>query len=290
VVPAFIDAHTYLGIKDRDDRNERLRAIYAEFKIADALEGSTIRGATLFEEGLLRAYVSPGPGAVVAGLGAVIDLARGDVAPGVLTLSTTDDTLSRDREPTAPSGVGLVMREQVPPIVKGRAVVRVFAEQPHEIALALGCAREAGARAVLVGVDRPDLLADSEPPAGTAVITRPSIDPVRLKRLAHATGKGVRCAFASWAADEWHVNIRFLASVAHAYGVSREAALAGLTVDAAYACDLGGAGALAVGGRADLNIFGGDPLDLRSPLLYVVAGGRIRHTSEGTAEAGGTAP
>jgi imidazolonepropionase-like amidohydrolase len=285
IVPAFVDAHSYLGIKDADNRNERLKSVYPEFKIADCLHGSIIPSGVLFEEGVMRAYVSPGPGAVVAGLGAVIDLGRKNVVDGLLALSVSTDALSTAREPIALSGVGALLRERVPKALGGRTAVRVFANRQNDVETALSLAREHGVRAVLLGVERPDLLADLPAASDVILIPRPTIEPVRLKRIAAASERGVRVAFASWADDAWHVNVRFLASVANAYGLSHEAALRALTVNAAEACGLAGGGTIEIGGRADFSVFAGDPLDLRSPLLWVVADGAVCYASDDARDA-----
>jgi imidazolonepropionase-like amidohydrolase len=284
IVPALTDAHSYLGTENEDERNETLRPIYPGFAIADSMDGAVLRAGTLLEEGMLRAYVSPGPRALVGGTGALVDLGTRRLGAGLMTLSVTEDALARDREPYAASGLALLLREKVPPIVAGRGCLRIFAEKPHEVATALAFARETKNRAVLVGVDRPELIPGLADPAEVIVVPRPSVAPGELARVARASEKGVRFAFASWAEDVWHVNLRFLASVAAAYGMPREAALRAVTVNAAEACGDPEGGTLRAGGRADFGVFAGDPLDLRHPLLFVVAGGRIRYTSDAGAK------
>ncbi len=283
VVPAFLDAHTYLGTKNAKDRNERIKPIYPAFKIADSMEGAVVRGATLYDEGLLKAYTSPGPRALVGGMGAVIDLGRRRIEPGLMTLSISSEALQSDREPFALSGLAMLLREKVPAAVKEieGTRLRIFARHPHEVETALAFSKERKARAVLVGVDRPDLIPDVIDPGEVIVIPRPTIVPGRLRRIARANEKGIRFAFASWAEDEWHVNTRFLASVAHGYGMSHEAALRAITVNAADACGLADAGVLKTGGRADLAVFAGDPLDLSVPLLFILANGKTCYASEG---------
>lgn len=281
LMPAFIDAQTYLGIKKESDRNERLKPIYPEFKITDSMNGQVLSGGTLYEEAVLTAYVSPGARTLVPGTGAVIDLGTRRVRPGLLTLSLSSDALYGDRAPTARSGMAFLLREEVPAAVAGRKVLRIFARRPDEVEMALSFAKKNGVAPILVGPERPDLLPAYGDLEGVVVVPPSTFDPKRLGRLAAASEKGVRFAFASWAANEWHVNVRFLASVAHAYGMKREAALRALTVHAAEACGVPEAGTITVGGPADFVVFGGDPLDLTAPLQYVVADGKVRYTSEG---------
>ncbi len=279
LMPSLTDAHTHLAVQDRADLNEVAVPIYPEFRIADCLTASVIKSGALYEEGVLAAYVSPGPRQLVAGRGAVIDLAAETVAPGLMTMSLTGAALRDDREPMSRAGLGLLLREKAPGAVAGAPALRIFAAEPNEVEQALAFARAQNAKAVLVGCTRLDMLPALEGAADAIVVPAPTVAPRELGRMAEASRKGIRIAFASWADSVWEVNLRFLAALAHRHGMPREEALRGLTVYAAEAC--GRSAALAAGGPAEFVIYGGDPLDLRSPLRLVVAGGAVRYRPEG---------
>ena len=280
LMPPLIDAHTYLTIKHPEDLNEVTRPIFPSYRIADSMYAQVVASAPLFEEGVCAAYVSPGPRQLVAGLGAVIDVGRLAVEPGLLTLSVSGDALCRDRAPTSLAGLALMLRDEVPAAVGPRDQVRIFAAARHEVELALSFAREHKSRAVLVGVEHPDAPAVREAGPDVIVVPKPDVTPRGLARWARASESGVRFAFASWADDVWHVNVRFLAALAHRSGMPREAALMALTAHAAEACGLEGRGVVKAGGPAEFVVFGGDGLDLTSPVLLVVVDGRVRYTME----------
>ncbi len=282
LMPAFTDAHTYLAIRDQSDRNEVTQPIYPEFKIGDCMTRSVIEGAALYEEGVLATYVSPGPRQLVAGRGAIIDLAAEQVVTGLLTMSISRDALCTDREPMSLAGLGLLLREKAPQAVAGATTLRIFAEEQGDAEQALAFARAQKAKAVLVGCARPDLLPAIEGAADAIVVVRPTVTPTQLARLAQASRKGIRIAFASWAERAWEVNLRFLAALAHRYGMPRDAALRGLTTHAAEACER--TSVLAPGAPAEFVVFDGDPLDLSAPLVMVVAKGAVRYRTEGGAQ------
>ena len=69
--------------------------------------------------------------------------------------------------------------------------------------------------------------------------------------------------------------LRLAASLAVADGCSVDLALRGVTLMAGVACGLPkGAGVLARGSRADLVVLSGPPLDVRSKVVAVIAGGK----------------
>jgi imidazolonepropionase-like amidohydrolase len=282
LMPAITDAHTYLNVRDEADRNEATLPICPDFRIADCLTASTLKGVALYEEGVLATYVSPGPRQLVAGRGAVIDLGAEAVLAGLLTMCVSQEALSTDRAPVSRAGLGLMLREQVPQAVAGATTLRIFADAPNEAEQALAFARGQKAKAVLVGCLRPELLADVEGAAEAVVVVRPTVTPTQLARLAQASRKGVRIAFASWAESAWEVNLRFLAALAHRYGMPRDAVLRGLTTYAAEACER--TCVLAAGAPSEFVIFDGDALDLSAPLVMVYAKNGIRYRAEGGAK------
>jgi imidazolonepropionase-like amidohydrolase len=90
--------------------------------------------------------------------------------------------------------------------------------------------------------------------------------------LAEAADNGVPVAFGASSAQ----GPRTTAALAVNAGMPRQAAWRGLTVAAGRIAGLPeGAGRLAAGGPADLVVWDGHPLDLRSRPLCVVAAGRL---------------
>ncbi len=279
-MPAFLDAHSYLGVRKEEDRNESLRSIYPDFHVADALEGVVLSGRALYEEGYAALYVSPGDRSVVGGWGAVVDLIRRRVDEGVPALSVTQAALKDDRPPTSPLGVAELLERKAREALKGAKLLRIFASTPGETELALNFAASQGAAPVLVGCLCPDLLPQFSAPKETIVVPPFTVEVAKLKRIAQAARSGVSFAFGSFAEDQWHINNRFMASLAVAYGMPREAALRALTINAARASGLPSC-ALKVGVRPVIAVFRGDVLNLSSPLACLVAGGRVLYRTEG---------
>ncbi|RLG19739.1 hypothetical protein DRN74_06410, partial [Candidatus Micrarchaeota archaeon] len=222
----------------------------------------------------------PGPRAVIGGWGAAVDLVRRRVKEGLLSFSLTSEALKTDRPPTSFLGVAKLLRQEGPKALKGSKVVRVFAEAPGEVELALSFGASEERRIILVGCRRPDLLPELSVSSDTVVIPPFTVEPNKLKRIAQAAKKGVCFAFGSFAEDQWHINLRFIASLAVVYGMPRESALKALTLNAAKACGLPQV-PLEVGARPDIAFFGGDPLDLRSPLICLIGNGRVVYSTKG---------
>lgn len=280
IMPPFIDAQTAIGLADSAMANEQEKAVYPDFKIADALNNTRLNPRMILEEGVLGFYVSPGDKAVLGGLGAHIDLSRRSVNNGFLSLSLTGSALYRAKKPMALSGLGEMLRKEVPDACGDAQTLRFYVDTINQVEMACDFAGTLNARPVLLGMARPDLLAPLPAAKKAIVIPKPTITPSQLKRMADASRKGVQFAFGSWAMDVWHVNVRFLASLAHHYGMPREAALKALTTNAAAACNWKSDGSLAEGQWADFVVYGGDPLDLSTPLLMLVSNGRTQHQTK----------
>jgi imidazolonepropionase-like amidohydrolase len=128
-------------------------------------------------------------------------------------------------------------------------------------------------RGVLVGPEEITPFRDEIKRLGVGIVARPvqTGDYDRPAReLAEAAAAGVPVAFGSGSAQE----MRITAALAVNAGMPRVAAWRGLTTAAGLAEH---AGRLAVGGPADLVVWDGSPLDLRSRPLRVVVDGKVVH-------------
>ncbi|MDX2177387.1 MAG: amidohydrolase family protein [Candidatus Sumerlaeia bacterium] len=189
----------------------------------------------------------------------------------------------RPEPPEAPEPPARDFRkEALASALRGEIPVAMHAERLDDIQTALRIAEEFKLRAVLVGGseaykvrgllarrDVPVVLATTEQPA--AMDTLGAI--YENARLLHEAG--VKIAFV--AADRTHNvrNIPYEAGLAVAWGLPYDAALRGLTLNAAEVWGVDAElGSVTVGKRADLVVAEGDPLQPATPIRHVIIGGR----------------
>ena len=132
---------------------------------------------------------------------------------------------------------------------------------------------------MLVGPEEIKPFLDDMKRLGVGIVARPvqTGDYDRpLLELAEAAAAGVPVAFGSGTAQE----MRMTAALAVNAGMPREAAWRGLTTGAVQMTGLPeNAGRLVVGAPADLVIWDGSPLDLRSRPLGVIVDGKVIHAA-----------
>ncbi len=166
-------------------------------------------------------------------------------------------------------------RRRMAEVLQRKQVALFEAHTRAEVDAALQIVARFKLRAVLVGPEevRPFLAEIKR--LGVGIVARPpqAADYDRLCReLAEAADNGVPVAFAADSAQ----GPRTTAALAVNAGMPRQAAWRGLTGAAAQLAGLPeSAGRLAAGGPADLVVWDGHPLDLRSRPLCVVAAGRL---------------
>jgi imidazolonepropionase-like amidohydrolase len=208
----------------------------------------------------------------------------------------------KDAEPKKPAFDPL--KERLLPLLRREMIVRFEAQQAEEIHWALQLASEFHLRLVLEGLGEMKSAAAAVAAAQVPVVLGPWLD------LSGGTDPTAKCE--QWAAtfggtaaanrlviatfsptpigSKW---LRAHAAAAVHYGLSREQALRGITLEAAQVAGVADrVGSVKVGKRADFVLFAGDPLDLSAPVALVVQNGRpvVNRMTEAGVVAGRDSP
>jgi hypothetical protein len=166
-------------------------------------------------------------------------------------------------------------RRQIATLLERKEVAFFEARTRPEVDAALQLIARFKLRGVLVGPEEIKPFLDDIKRLGVGIVARPVqlADYDRpLLELAEAAAAGVPVAFGSGPARE----LRITAALAVNAGMPREAAWHGLTTAAVQMTGLPeGAARLAVGAPADLVLWDGSPLDLRSRPLRVIVDGKV---------------
>jgi imidazolonepropionase-like amidohydrolase len=173
--------------------------------------------------------------------------------------------------------------EAMSPIVDGRQPLFVQANNERDIRDAVAFADRMAIRMVLTGgLEAPlvaSLLAEKKIPVILgSVLTTPSRDDAHHAATYRAAGElaaaGVKLAFGTGS----YQNPRLLpyeAAISVAWGLDRDKALRAITMDAAEILGVSDrVGSLEVGKLANLAIWNGDPLELKTPVPQVMIAGR----------------
>jgi imidazolonepropionase-like amidohydrolase len=174
--------------------------------------------------------------------------------------------------------------EAMIPIVDGRQPLFVQANNEREIRDAVAFADRMAIRMVLTGgLEAPlaaSLLAEKKIPVILgSVLTTPSRDDAHHAATYRAAGElaaaGVKFAFGTGS----YQNPRLLpyeAAISVAWGLDRDKAVRAITMDAAEILGVSDrVGSLEVGKLANLAIWNGDPLELKTPVPQVIIAGRV---------------
>jgi imidazolonepropionase-like amidohydrolase len=169
------------------------------------------------------------------------------------------------------------------PVVEGRQPLVVQANTESDIRDAVAFGDRARVRVVITGGLEAPLVAPllkerNVPVILGSVLTLPTREDAHHAATYRAAGElaqaGVRFAFGSGG----YTNLRLIpyeAGISVAWGLSREQALRAITVDAAEILGVADrVGTLAPGKLANLAIWNGDPLELRTPVPRVFIAGR----------------
>ena len=176
-------------------------------------------------------------------------------------------------------------REALAHVISGDTPLLVTAQRAQDILSALRLAREFNIRIVLDGAAEAYLVLDQIKAAGVSVILHPIMSRAggETENLSMETAAVLRKAgipFALQSGFEAYVPktrvVLFEAAAAAANGLSFEAALAAVTIDAARLLGISArVGSVEPGKDADLALFDGDPFEYTSHVTGVVIGGEL---------------
>jgi imidazolonepropionase-like amidohydrolase len=309
VMPGLIDAHSHLGLVTDPwaEMDETVFAASADTQVLDAFDpqGEGIQQA--LHAGITCALIAPGNRNPIAGQTAVVKFVSGPEATRLLKqeaglkFCVTNETIQQDyrypRGPTSRPGMLTFIREHLDRartydngvfdpqlsalkrLVDKEIPVFIMANTPDEVSAALDIIQDYELKGCVIGGRQADELAERMAEQQIPVAYAPVISVKRdreLKRPAQLAGAGVKMAFASHAPYTMAADLRTSAVYAVKYGLDRDLALRGLTL---FAAEMLGVdervGSIQEGKDADLVIFGGDPLELTSPVQVVIVNGTI---------------
>ncbi|MAD79622.1 MAG: hypothetical protein CMJ50_02095 [Planctomycetaceae bacterium] len=285
-----------------DDRSE---ADASNIQAADAYDPSDPRVTKLLEAGFLRVAFSPGSTNVVAGAVCQVRIgAANPVRGNVVAMKFVLSAKARDaaRYPGSLAGQVELMREvlqakgvrsrlfapvaieqallderkqRIKSVLRKRTTALFEANSSAEIRAAIRLVERFEIRGVLVSPDDVSPFIDDLKRLDIGVVARPvrTGDYDRyVDGLAKASTAGVHIAFGSTADEDG----RMTAALAVSAGMSREAALSGLTAGGAKLLGMPiNSCALVVGAPGDFVVWNGSPLDLRCRPTNVVVDGKI---------------
>lgn len=289
IVPGFVLAHTALG---RDgELGERAAPLVPDLLAADAFDPFQKELLRLPRHAVTACLLSPSSANVAGGIAAL-------VKPGAEQGSVRQDRAyarfalagpvrAQDREPTSLMGAIDLLREALRaakngepralgPVLRADQRMVVHVETRAEILAALALGAEFGFEPVLLGASAADEVLDAIQKARATVALwalHPAMRDAQLGVPRELERRAVPfCFFGEPQA------LRAGAALAVRHGTSRKQALAALTrVPAELAKATDAVGSLRRGCDADFAVFGGDPLDLSSPLLAVYVDGVRLH-------------
>lgn len=300
VCPGLIDVHSALGAMGH--LSESQSAIEPSARAADVLDRFHAQLRAALAAGVTTFGLAPDDTNLIGGRIAIAQTSGPDGKPallsdaGPLKLSLSPQVFASDREPTSRSGALEMLRstiakarqargraggqaeEALSAFSSGRLSGILSAPSGADVLAALELAREFGLKLALIHETDARLIANEVAAAGLGVIVGP-LDLSAAPRQAGAAGvleqAGVEVAIAGGLPNAPADSLRLSAAVAVRNGLSAGAARRAITSTAAKFLGVGErVGVLQNGRQADLVIFSGDPLDLRSRVLAVYVGGK----------------
>jgi len=304
VCPGLVDCLAQLGVDGSLSEREkpvqpRLDARDALNRYSTQLQGALAAGVTTFalapdDQNLIGGRIA------VCGFGAdgkPVVLST----PGPWKLSLSPAVLKQDREPTSRGGaVGLLRdtleaarkagaADPLATLVDGKTPAILTAPSGADVLSGVELAGQFGLKLVLVHTEDARKVAEAVAGHAGGVVVGPldlSTGPRNAAAAAVLEKHGVPVALAGGLPARPADSLRIAATVAARAGLSKNAARRAITsVPAEMLGVAERAGTLAVGRAADVVVFSGDPLDLRSRVLAVyVAGQRVYGGPESPAQ------
>ncbi len=200
-------------------------------------------------------------------------------AAGDKPADSKDDT--KKSEKTTPPKRDLKL-EALLPYLQGKKPVVLTAEEPGDVKVALGLAREFNLKVILGGVTYSQRILDEIAAAKLPVIvgsiySTPKNDArydTEFSLPAELQKRGVKIAFASYDSHNAR-NLPYAAGYAVAYGLPYDEALKAVTLYPAQIWGLDAQlGSLDVGKTANVVVANGDPLDVKTDVKHVFIAGR----------------
>ena len=305
VIPGLIDAHCHVGLSLDifAEIDEIVSAVTPDMQILDAFDPLAEDVTKARSSGVTTVMLAPGNKNPIAGQTAIVKLYGNKMNDWVLKrkggvkLSLRDEALMSDRRPTSRAGLMALLREQLNEgkaykddeydpcgevlkrVADGNVPAYICACTVDEIASAVTLVDEYGLKAVLIGAEKGDEIADIIAERDIPVIYAPLLlfsKDKDLKRVVKLANSGIKLAFSSTAPKTALHDLRTSAILATKYGLNPEVAIKSLTIHAAEILGIADrVGSIEKGKDADLVILNGDPLQLTSNIEMVIINGHI---------------
>jgi imidazolonepropionase-like amidohydrolase len=311
VMPGLVDPHSYLGVYGSN--TEPVDAVTPDFITSDAFNPADIHLNSALGEGVTSALVAPANTGVFGGQAGVVHLGIAHQVVALYAaqkMSVSADAANAERNPTSRAGAvqlfgsaleaakrgmgvssttqttpligepsGLTLRAAaLRPLLAGSVPGLFHAPKSEDAEIALDLMARYHLKGALLHTSETYRIAGKIAVSGAGVILSPLslTDTDRTLSSAAALSKaGVKVAFCSDAPLTHPEALRRSICLAAAYGLPEAAALAAITQSAAQLAGVSGAGALKVGGMADLLLLDGSPLELSSRTIGVVSRGSV---------------
>lgn len=296
ISPGLVDCLATLGVSG--DLCERADAVQPGVRARDVLNRFSRQFRAALEAGVTTFALAPDDQNLVGGRMAVCQTSGPDgrayvlESDGPLKLSLAPDVLKFDRAPTARSAALGMLREAfdgaqqssgpalLRELVAGRVTGFFSVPNAADVSSALELAEVFGLRLVLQHTRDAERVAGLMAGRVAGVVVHPlslSDGPRSLAAAGRFEQRGVPVAIGGGLPREPADSLRIGAAMAARAGLSLPAARRAITAVPAELLGVGDrVGVIRPGARADLVVFSGDPLDLRSRVIAVyVAGYRV---------------
>ena len=302
IIPGLVDAHTFLSGYYR--LLENTEPITSDLVAATAFAPLNPEVDEAVRSGITTVNFSPRSENLVGGMSSILKLIQSSTElplgrkEAFLKISFNGAMLRPDRAPTSLMGAremlsqrlkqtkasagkkreGVFQQAGLLKLLEGTIRPMIAASSFAEINTALKWLEDWGFQGIIVGGEEVYLLADALKDKKIPVLLSPILPAYPDKLVANAFSlakQGIAFAFVSQMPEATPLSLRLSALELYRRGLSQEEALKTITIQPARILGLADSvGSLEEGKDADLVIFGGEPLDLRSPVEAVYINGR----------------